>query len=107
MPGEIDLNEVMTTRASISIDPEESPEERSERLLQERRQHTYDLVRSYTTFFLITVALVAIGCLCAYEWVFDPNATPETKRLAQASLAALFTSSVSFVLGQATARKTK
>src|SRR3954463_12733971 len=108
MPSEkLDINSVLANRAEIKINPEETQDERAERLRQEARQHTFELVKSYLVFFLIVGALISVGILCAYEAVFDPNATPETKRWAQTSLSALFTGSVSFVLGQLTAKKAK
>ena len=56
-------------------------------------------------FFLIVFAIVAVGMLCAYEAVLDPTATADTKRWAQTALSALFAGSLSFVLGQATVKK--
>jgi hypothetical protein len=106
MPQELDVN-TMLTRASIVIDPEETKEERDARLKQERREHTIEMVKGGVLFVVILLALIAIGVLCAYEGAFDGTASADTKRWAQTTLSALFAGSVSFVLGQMTAKKTK
>ena len=107
MPGEINLDQVLMTRAAIAIDPEESPTEHAARIKKEVREHTYEMVKSYVLFIVIVVAMIFIGGLCAYEGVFDANATIDTKRWALTTLSTLFAGGVSFVLGQATAKKSK
>ena len=60
MPSEkLDINGVLANRAEIKINPEETQDERAERLRQEARQHTFELVKSYLVFFLIVGALTA------------------------------------------------
>jgi hypothetical protein len=107
MPQEtLDLTK-MFGRATIAIDPEETPEEHTARIKKEQREATFDIVKSYVLFFVIVAAIIFIGGLCAYESVFDASATPDTKRSAWTMLSALFTGSVSFVLGQMSVRKSK
>ena len=107
MPLKADMTELFGKRATISIDPEETVEEREARLRKEEREHTAAMVKEYVVFGVILLAIIFIGGLCAYESVFDQTASAETKRWAQTTLAALFTGAVSFVLGQMTARKAK
>ncbi len=107
MPGEINLDDVLRTRAAIAIDPEETPGEHQARLRREARDHLYELVKAYVVFFVIVAAIVSIGVLCVYEGVFDTTATIDTKRWALTTLSALFAGGVSFVLGQATGKKSK
>jgi uncharacterized membrane protein YgcG len=94
----------MLGRASISIDPEESPEEHTARIAKEQREATFEIVKGYVLFFVIVIAIILIGALCAYEAAFDSTATVDTKRVAWTILSALFTGSVSFVLGQRSAK---
>jgi hypothetical protein len=107
VPGEINLDEVLVRRAAIVIDPEESPEQHTARIKREAREHIYEMVKSYVVFIIIVLAMVAIGSLCVYEGVLDTNATADTKRWALTTLSALFAGGVSFVLGQATAKKSR
>jgi hypothetical protein len=105
MPLEtIDINEMFGRRASISIDPEETPEEHVARLRRESREAILEIVKGYVVFFVVVVGIVFISALCAYEAVFDPTASVDTKRFAWTLLSALFSGSVSFVLGQKSAR---
>ncbi len=105
MPQEtIDINEMLSRRATIAIDPEETPEQHTARIRRESREATFDLVKGYVLFFVIVIAIILIGILCAYESVFDASATADTKRVAWTILSALFTGSVSFVLGQKSAK---
>jgi hypothetical protein len=105
MPGEINIDDVLKRRASINIDPEETPAERSARLQNEDRQARFEMVKNYVVFFAVLIGIVLVGSLCTYEAVFNAVASAETKRWAQTTLSALFTGSVSFVLGQMTAKK--
>ncbi len=107
MPQEVDLNDLLSRRATISIDPEETVEERAARLTKEGREHMVEMVKGCVVFAVIVLAMICIGVLCAYEGVFDPTASPDTRRWAQTTLAALFAGGVSFVVGQMTAKKTK
>jgi hypothetical protein len=100
----IDINEMLSRRATIAIDPEETTEEHTARIRRENREATFELVKGYVLFFVIVTAIILIGALCAYEAVFDASAMADTKRVAWTVLSALFTGSVSFVLGQKSAR---
>jgi hypothetical protein len=55
-------------------------------------------------FFVIVVVIILLGTLCVYEAVFDQTASPETKRMAWTWLSSLFTGSITFVLGQKSAK---
>jgi hypothetical protein len=101
---QIDLNAILSKRASISIDPEETPEEHTARLRRENGEATFELVKAYVLFFTIVGVLLLLGAICIYEAVIDPNANIETKRVAWTLLSSLFTGSVSFVLGQKSAK---
>ena len=107
MAAKVDLTEIVARRARISIDPEESAEEHLARLRADGRWATLEIVKAYVLFFAILIALLAIGSLCVWEGIFDPSASPDTKRWAQTTLSALFAGSISFVLGQMTAKKAK
>jgi predicted nucleic acid-binding Zn ribbon protein len=103
-PTDLDLN-AMFGRASVQVDPEETDEERAARLKQEIANAKLARVKEYVVFFVVVGALIAVGVLCAYEGFLDPAASADTKRWAQTTLSALFAGSLSFVLGQATARR--
>jgi hypothetical protein len=92
-------------RATISIGPEESAEAHKARIAKEQSEATFEMVKNYVLFFIIIGAIIVIGTLRIYEAIYDSTATIETKRVAWTMLSALFTGSVSFVLGQKTARK--
>ncbi|MFD2182636.1 hypothetical protein [Rhodoplanes azumiensis] len=95
----------MFSRASITIAPEEATDERAVRLRKEDREHRLEQIKGMIVFVVIVGALLGIGGLCAYEAVFDGSASADTKRWAQTTLSALFAGSVSFVLGQMTAKR--
>jgi hypothetical protein len=101
--NQLDLAE-MFRRATVSIDPEESREEHAARIKREDKEASFEIVKGYVLFFVIVLAIIFIGALCSYEAVFDASATPDTKRIAWTMLSVLFTGSVSFVLGQRTAK---
>jgi hypothetical protein len=105
-PPDLDLN-VMFERASVQVEPTETDDERAARLRREGAEARYEIVKGYVVFFLVVLALIAVGVLCAYESFFDATASADTRRWAQTTLSALFAGSVSFVLGQATAKKGK
>lgn len=106
MVDQIDISTVLA-RASIAIDPEESPEARTSRLARESAQHRWDMTKDYVLFFSILAAIAVVGSLCAYEGIFDAAASADTKRWAQTTLSGLFPGSITFVLGQKTARNLK
>ena len=103
MPEQIDVGTLLT-RASISIDPEESPDERVGRLGRENAHHRFEIVKGYILFFGVVLGIAVVGGLCAYEAIIDASASAETKRWAQTTLSALFTGSITFILGQKTAK---
>ena len=100
MPHQIGIDEVLVDRTTITIDAQETAEERQARIKREGRQHTFEMVRNYVVLGVILI----LGAASLYEAVFDATASPETKRWAQTVLTALFSGSVSFVLGQISAR---
>jgi|SRR5450759_5852104 hypothetical protein len=102
--ADLDLNG-MFARASVQVVPTETNDERAARLQRERTEATYEIVKGYVVFFLVVIALIVVGAVCIYEGFFDATASADTKRWAQTALSALFAGSVSFVLGQATAKK--
>ncbi|MBW0003459.1 MAG: hypothetical protein JO216_08225 [Hyphomicrobiales bacterium] len=104
MPEQIDISTLLT-RASINIDPEESPDARVGRLQRESAQHRFEIVKGYVLLFGVLAGIALVGGLCAYEGIFDPSASADTKRWAQTTLSALFTGSITFLLGQKTAKK--
>src|SRR4051812_31428573 len=101
---QIDINAALGKRASISIDPEETAEEHTARIKRQAGEAQFELVKGYVLFFTIIVVIAVIGAACLFEAIWDQNAPPETKRVAWTMLASLFTGSVSFVLGQKTAK---
>jgi drug/metabolite transporter (DMT)-like permease len=101
---QIDINRALGTRATISIDPEETEAEHAARLKRESDDARFELVKGYALFFTILAVLLALGSICLYETIWDQTASPETKRWAGTLVASLFTGSVSFVLGQKTAK---
>jgi hypothetical protein len=100
MPQRIGIDELLVDRTTITIEAQETAEERQARLMREGRQHMFEMVRSY----VILVVILILGAASLFEAVFDATASPETKRWAQTALTALFSGSVSFVLGQISAR---
>jgi hypothetical protein len=101
---QIDINGILGKRASISIDPEETQQEHAARLNRENREAIFELVKGYVLFFTIIIVLLLLGAVCLYEAVIDATAAVETKRVAWTLLSSLFTGSVSFVLGQKSAK---
>jgi hypothetical protein len=101
---QIDINTALGTRASISIDPEETPEEHTARINREADEARFELVKGYVLFFTVLLFLTVLGAVCLFEAIWDQSASPETKRLAWTLLTSLFTGSVSFVLGQKSAK---
>jgi hypothetical protein len=102
MPNQkIGIDELLVDRTTITIDAQETAEDRQARIKREGRQHTFEMVRNYV---VLGVTLI-VGAACLYEAVFDAAASADTKRWAQTALTALFSGSVSFVLGQISARK--
>lgn len=104
MTQEIDLNAMFGKRATITIDPEETAEAHSARIKKEKQEATYELVKAYVLLFVIIAVILSVGGLCVYEAVFDLSATADTKRLAWTWLSSLVTGTITFVLGQKTAR---
>jgi hypothetical protein len=100
VPHQIGIDEVLVDRTTITIDAQETAEELQARIKREGRQHTFEMVRNYVVLGVILI----LGAASLYEAVFDATASPETKRWAQTVLTALFSGSVSFVLGQISAR---
>lgn len=104
MPGEIRIDDALG-RATISIEPEETLDERSARLERERNEARFDLMKRRVLFFVFLVAVAALGAVSGYEAVFDASASADTKRWAQTVLSALLTGALSFIVGQATAHR--
>jgi hypothetical protein len=101
---QIDINTALGKRASISIDPEETAAEHAARIKREADAARFELVKDYVLLFTTLFVLLALGAVCLYEAIWDQNASPETKRLAWTLLTSLFTGSVSFALGQRSAK---
>jgi hypothetical protein len=101
---QIDINTALGKRASISIDPEETAAEHAARIKREADEARFELVKGYVLFFSVLLVLMVLGAVCLFEAVWDQNASPETKRLVWTLLTSLFTGSVSFVLGQKSAK---
>ncbi len=106
MPRELRIDEALG-RASISIEPEETPEELHERLRRERDAHRFELTKNYVLLFTLLIAVISVGAMSVFEAVFDNSVTPDTKRWAQTVLSSLFTGGLSFLAGLAVARKSK
>jgi hypothetical protein len=104
MAEQIDISTILA-RASITVAAEENPETRARRLVSEDAQHRWDIRKDYVLFFSILGAIAVVGGLCTYEGVLDATASADTKHWAQTTLSALFTGSITFVLGQKTAKK--
>ncbi len=62
----IDVDRIFGKRASVSIEPEETPEERRARIERDEKEARLERVKSYVLFFAILLALFATGGLCAY-----------------------------------------
>ena len=87
-------------RGDVSVKPEEHPDERSVRLEAERRGSFIEDCKGIAIFVVVLVAIVVVGGLAAYEGIFDPTASPETKRWGQLILSSLLSGGFSFVLGR-------
>jgi hypothetical protein len=101
---QLDINSILGKRAAISIDPEETPDEHKARILREQGEARFELIKSYVLLFTLVPAILLLGGFCIYVAQFDSSATVDTKRVAWTMLTSLFTGSVSFVLGQRTAK---
>jgi len=100
----LDINEIVK-RGSISVAPEEHPDERTARLRNEGREKLIADVKGVILFGVLLIAVIGTGLLCVYLIVFETAATQETKRWAETVIAALISGSVSFLIGRAISNK--
>jgi hypothetical protein len=84
----------MLPRATITVSPEENPDQRAARLATEAAEHRFRMLKERVLFF-------------AYEAIFDGAALPDAKQRARTALSVLFSSSLTFLLGQAIGARSK
>jgi len=110
-PDKLSLGPRLGGQVKFSLEPEEHPDNRAARITLEseeqaakrRLESRAALIEDYkgvAVFVVILVSVVALGILCAYEGIFDPNASTDTKRWAQTVLSAVVSGGLSFVVGR-------
>jgi hypothetical protein len=110
-PVELNFDPSLGGQLEFSLKPEEHPDNRAARLKLEfeeqaakrRLEGRTALIEDYkgvAVFVVILVSILALGILCAYEGIFDPNASTDTKRWAQTVLSAVVSGGLSFVVGR-------
>jgi hypothetical protein len=102
--SQINLNDALPSRATLKIDPEESPVEHAARVRAESRSKLIEDCMRVTVFTVTLLCLLFVGGLAAYEGFLDPNASAEAKHWGPTVLTSLFTGSVTFLLGRAVGR---
>lgn len=105
--GPINLESVLGSRATVTIAAAETEAEIAHRLELEKDAARHDHLKSMILFFVIVLSVLSVGLLCVYEIVLDVAASQDTRRWAQTTLSSLFAGSISFLLGQSTARKAR
>ncbi|RVU19770.1 hypothetical protein [Methylobacterium oryzihabitans] len=106
MPNEIRLDEALGD-AVIRIEPRENSDDRAERLRRERAESRFELAKRYVSLGMFCTGIIAITTVSVYVAAFDPSASPDTKRWAQLTVSSIITGGLSFILGQATASKSR
>ena len=102
----IDLADILP-RATITVSPEESADQRAARLASEAAEHRFRMLRERVVFFAVLAGIVVLACICIFEAVFDGAATQDAKQWARTTLSVLFSSSLTFLLGQAIGARSK
>ena len=102
----IDLAEILP-RATITVSPEENADQRAVRLASEAAEHQFRMLKERVIFFAVLAGLVVMACLCIFEAFIDTAAAPDAKQWARTTLSVLFSSSLTFLLGQAIGARSK
>ena len=96
---DIDVNSIFA-KSAVTVEPPEHDDERTVRLIKEKREALLDDIRSMTLFFVILIALLVLGVLCGNLVFFDKTASPETQKWAQTALTAIVSGGVAFIFGR-------
>ena len=102
---QIDIGGAALRLGTITVAPEEHPEDRSQRHKIEGRQAFLADIKDLITFVVILCALGAIGGFAAYRGLFSPASDPATEHWCQSVLTAVVTGGISFVLGRSSKGK--
>jgi hypothetical protein len=84
----------MLPRATITVSPEENPDQRAARLATEAAEHRFRMLKERVLFFAVLAGILTLSCLCIYEAIFDGAALPDAKQWARTALSVLFSSSL-------------
>lgn len=87
-------------RSAVTVEPPEHDDERAARLIKEKREARLEDIRSMTLFFVVLIALLALGVLCGNLVFFDKTASLETQKWAQTALTALVSGGAAFLFGR-------
>lgn len=98
MADQLDLQSVL--RGQVSVKPEEHDQDRAARIRREDRAALIEDCKGVVVFVCVLLVIGAIAALSVFKGFFDPSATAETQRWAQAILTAVVSGSISFVVGR-------
>ncbi len=97
--AELDVDSIFA-RSAVTVEPPEHDDERAARLIKEKREARLEDIRSMTLFFVVLIALLALGVLCGNLVFFDKTASLETQKWAQTALTALVSGGAAFLFGR-------
>jgi hypothetical protein len=98
MADQLDLSGSL--RGEVSLKPEEHADDRAARIRNEARAALIEDCKGIVVFAATLLGLSGVASVACYKGLFDPTATPETQRWAQAALTAVVSGSISFLLGR-------
>lgn len=102
--ADIDVNSIFA-KSAVTVEPPEHEDERAARLIKEKREARLEDIRSMTLFFVVLIALLALGGLCGHLIFFDKAASPENQKWAQTALTALVSGGAAFLFGRSLSSK--
>ena len=65
------------------------------------------MMKEQVLFFVVLAGIITLACICIYEAIFDGAANQDAKQWARTTLSVLFSSSLTFLLGQAIGARSK
>ena len=102
--SQINLNDALPPRATLTVDREKSPDELAADVRAESRGKLIEDCKGVTVFAITLLCVLLVGALAAYEGFFNPDASPEAKHWGPTALTTLFSGSIAFLLGKAVGR---
>ncbi len=84
----------------MSVTPEEDPTDKAARIKREERSALIEDCKGIAVFVVLLIGISGLGVISAYEGLFDPAASADTKRWSQTILSSLVAASISFLIGR-------